>query len=278
MGDRARHGAVIAAGLALLVTSGAAAQHLGDPASPYPLESGPGVSLSWGADALEAFGADNQVEVFHASRFIPHAGSPTPYSLNGYMYTLGTADVVFWTQLELPAGASVDMVCWVYYDSTTAGRWELSLIGYESAYLVGSPYWLYFDHYESGFSAAPGYAMTCRSLSPAVVIRNFGDLDGAAGPHYLAYVLRALTNDGAGSDLRLFGATVRWKRTVSPAPATATFSDVPVGAFGFAHVEALAASGITAGCGGGRYCPDDPITRAQLAVFLAKALGLHFPY
>jgi len=63
---------------------------------------------------------------------------------------------------------------------------------------------------------------------------------------------------------------------VSPAPATATFHDVPVGAFGFQHIEALVDSGITAGWRGGNYCPDDDVTRVQMAVFLAKALGLHW--
>jgi hypothetical protein len=37
------------------------------------------------------------------------------------------------------------------------------------------------------------------------------------------------------------------------------------------------ASGITAGCGGGNFCPDNPLTRRQMAVFLAKALGLNWP-
>ena len=31
------------------------------------------------------------------------------------------------------------------------------------------------------------------------------------------------------------------------------------------------AEGITGGCGGGNYCPDNPVTRAQMAVFLLKA-------
>jgi hypothetical protein len=35
-------------------------------------------------------------------------------------------------------------------------------------------------------------------------------------------------------------------------------------------------SGITAGCGGGNYCLDAALTRGQMAVFLSKALGLHF--
>lgn len=64
---------------------------------------------------------------------------------------------------------------------------------------------------------------------------------------------------------------------VSPAPAVATFSDVPTGHLFFRHIEALAESEITAGCGGGNYCPDDPVTRGQMAVFLAKALGLYWP-
>ncbi len=64
---------------------------------------------------------------------------------------------------------------------------------------------------------------------------------------------------------------------MSPAPATASFTDVPTSHPFFPFVEALTASGITAGCGGGNYCPDDPLTRGQMAVFLSTALGLHWP-
>ena len=66
-------------------------------------------------------------------------------------------------------------------------------------------------------------------------------------------------------------------RQVSPAPATATFTDVPVGHPQRQFIEALVAAGITGGCGAGAYCPDAPLTRGQMAVFLAVALGLHFP-
>jgi S-layer homology domain len=44
----------------------------------------------------------------------------------------------------------------------------------------------------------------------------------------------------------------------------------------FPFVQALVAAGITSGCGGGRFCVDDPITRGQMAVFLSLGLGLHF--
>ncbi len=230
------------------------------------------------ANTQGAFGADAQYTVFHASRFVPYAGTSAAFGSSGYIYPSSSVDAVYWTQLELPAGASVEMICWIYYDGTPSGEWTLDLRAYESAYLIGSPYSNVVSRVTSGYSSAPGYAMSCRSLSPATVIRNWGDLDGAAGPHYLAYALMAITDNVAGDNLKLFGASLTWKRTMSPAPATATFSDVPVGAFGFAHVEALAASGITAGCGGGNFCPNDPVTRVQMAVFLSKALGLHFPY
>src|SRR5262249_46037779 len=49
--------------------------------------------------------------------------------------------------------------------------------------------------------------------------------------------------------VRLNNAQVWWHRDVSPAPATATFADVPTGDPGFRFIEALVASGITAGCG-----------------------------
>ncbi len=83
---------------------------------------------------------------------------------------------------------------------------------------------------------------------------------------------------GPTSELSIRHAELYYQLQISPAPGVATFADVPVGAFGFQHIEALAASGITGGCGGGNFCPNDPLTRAQMAVFLAKALGLHWPY
>jgi hypothetical protein len=82
----------------------------------------------------------------------------------------------------------------------------------------------------------------------------------------------------AANTLRLRGCWIRWNRQVSPAPATATFSDVPTSHPYFRFVEALVDSGISSGCGGGLYCVNNPVTRGEMAVFLAVALGLHFPF
>ena len=83
----------------------------------------------------------------------------------------------------------------------------------------------------------------------------------------------------ASSDLKFKGVRLFWKRQISPAPATATFNDVGPGHWAFQSVEALAASGITQGCpdGPNLFCPDKPVTRAAMAAFLARALGLHWP-
>jgi hypothetical protein len=59
---------------------------------------------------------------------------------------------------------------------------------------------------------------------------------------------------------------------VPPAPTGAVFGDVPTGTFAAAWIEALAAAGVTSGCGGGNYCPNGAVTRDQMAVFLLRML------
>ncbi len=41
-----------------------------------------------------------------------------------------------------------------------------------------------------------------------------------------------------------------------------------------ANINALRRAGITLGCDADRFCPDQPVTRAQMATFLARALNL----
>lgn len=60
-----------------------------------------------------------------------------------------------------------------------------------------------------------------------------------------------------------------------PGPSGTVFGDVSSDYWAAAWIEQLAADGITAGCGGGDYCPEDPVTRAQMAIFLERAM--HWP-
>ena len=59
---------------------------------------------------------------------------------------------------------------------------------------------------------------------------------------------------------------------VPPAATGTVFSDVPASSFAAAWIEQLAEEGITSGCGGGRYCPNGVVTRAQMAVFILRAI------
>ncbi len=52
--------------------------------------------------------------------------------------------------------------------------------------------------------------------------------------------------------------------------ASHIFSDVPTGMTGHAAIEAIYDAGITGGCGGTKYCPTDPVTRAQMALFMQR--------
>jgi hypothetical protein len=57
-----------------------------------------------------------------------------------------------------------------------------------------------------------------------------------------------------------------------PAVGSGTgFGDVPSAYWAAAWIKQLAAEGITGGCGAGAYCPESPVTRAQMAVFLLRS-------
>ncbi len=62
-----------------------------------------------------------------------------------------------------------------------------------------------------------------------------------------------------------------------PPAATGVFNDVDTGYWASAWIEQLAAEGVSSGCGGGSFCPDDPVTRDQMAVFLVRTFGLVDP-
>lgn len=62
-----------------------------------------------------------------------------------------------------------------------------------------------------------------------------------------------------------------------PAPSGSTFTDVSTSSSHHPGIEAIAAAGLTNGCGppaDRTYCPDAAVTRAQMASFLVRAFGL----
>jgi hypothetical protein len=70
-----------------------------------------------------------------------------------------------------------------------------------------------------------------------------------------------------------------WGSTPYTPPANQIFSDVPPGSFGYAEIQELSALGITNGCAVGMFCPNENITREQMAVFIISArLGAGLPF
>ena len=71
---------------------------------------------------------------------------------------------------------------------------------------------------------------------------------------------------------------LRSKNTSSYSPPDVAgntgFGDVPTTYWAAPWIKELVTEGITAGCGGGNYCPATMVTRSQMAVFLVRTFGL----
>jgi copper-binding protein NosD/S-layer family protein len=71
--------------------------------------------------------------------------------------------------------------------------------------------------------------------------------------------------------------------TISVAGATFTvyqaidFNDVPPSHMFYNEIGKLSARGVTLGCGNGNFCPNDFVTREQMAAFIVRALGEFSP-
>jgi hypothetical protein len=61
------------------------------------------------------------------------------------------------------------------------------------------------------------------------------------------------------------------KDYIPPNATGAMFNDVPINHWAGKWVEQLAREEITGGCGNGNFCPDRPITKAEMSVFLLRA-------
>jgi hypothetical protein len=216
-----------------------------------------------------------------ANAFLPHRSDQTYQSDNfglGPRWPTGLAhDLV--APLHLPAGAKIVYLELDYVDSsaTEAALGTLvvcTFLGQDCvvhpAAGAGPADCLTPGFICSGIAAAPGLGSRSADLSDDdITVNNFVN----------SYSVLAELSEGDGTE-KIAGMIVGYVLQVSPAPATPSFNDVPTGDFGYQYIEALALSGITGGCQASPplFCPDAFVTRRQMAVFLAKALGLQWPY
>jgi len=169
----------------------------------------------------------------------------------------------FDASVNLPGGAVIDSFDLLAHDSSSAAggkgvyaELDACETADDSGCNVQKIFWT---------SGAPGYVVL--SSGPVgTLVDNDANL----------YTMRVCTFAG-DITTRFRAVRIHYRLRVSPAPATATFGDVPTDYIYFRAIEALAKSGIASGCGGGNFCPGQAVTRGELAKFLANALGLSFP-
>jgi len=225
-----------------------------------PTAEGPGVveaarveSPRWGTSGL------TYVRV-PGIEFFPGNGDYTDFSVSS-LERHPLSSTFMRAPLHLPGGAIIDYLEIDFYDLLDPEDIQLFIVTCGS---LGDDC---HDVANVNSFANPGYGAISTS-----------GINYQVDSHLSSLALKAVFGAN-NSSLTLVGAIVGYRLQVSPAPATATFTDVPTDNIYFQFIEALAASGITGGCNVSppQYCPDRPITRAEMAVFLSKALGLNFP-
>jgi hypothetical protein len=242
-------------------------------------------ALASAQPAPETFGVDDlQVVVLSHLEFVPQNATQTYFSTccvpDSYRRPTGGFHH-FYAPLHagvIPNGARIEQIDFFLrdlapeVDADISGNLCRSWIGLGGSGFGG-------ECVSVATSGTPGD--TVITLTPDLTVQYAADVDANGTTEAVTHVLVVQfgVNDTPtySVNLRLRGARILYRRQVTPAPAAASFNDVPTDHAFFQFIEALAASGITAGCGSGNYCPDEPLTRGQMAVFLAKALGLHWP-
>jgi len=230
------------------------------------------------AARAQSYGDQSQVLTVGVSEFHGVDGAQSLIDSVGYLRnSVDGGPWYYLAPLALPVGAKIEQICLYADDSDSGGFFyvEADIVAVKLAQGGNSPFLLHIPG-AAVASGTNGYGYYCSETFDYTLRREM-DVDGDgfldAAVHYLQLYLPNPSENALGFG----GARITWRRQVSPAPPTQTFGDVPPTDGAFPFIEALALSGITAGCAsGGIYCPDAPLTRRQMAVFLAKALGLHW--
>ena len=227
----------------------------------------------WASSARpQSFGPQDEVLTIGAAEFQARLAGDPYVDANGYLY--GGGDIDYWAPLSLPEGAQIEKIC-LYADDSDPSASVAAYVFTAKLVPAGEDPALQIVGFEADSTSNIGYGHYCSQPFSHTVRGRMNDGDGTPDP--VAYYVYALVPAASQNALGFGGVQITWKRQVSPPPATPTFGDLPASDPAFDYVEALVASGITAGCGDGTtYCPDATLTRRQMAVFLAKALGLRW--
>jgi hypothetical protein len=188
---------------------------------------------------------------------------------SSYLYaSIGNGDV--------PNGAEITQIGYYVYDSNGSSDLDLGYCTWWADSGSGQNYnaSCTYPVSSSGSSGAMGAFWW---PSTTLTMQRRYDHDADMDTDVVGWSLITDQNGVVDGTLAIGFVRIIWKRQISTAPMSATFNDVSTGHWAFQSVEALAAAEITLGCGGGNFCPGQAVTRAEMAAFLARALGLHWP-
>lgn len=231
---------------------------VGTPGPPTTPPAGDSYGLA-GWTAVNIPGWELQTYNYGLGYIINSDGTIGPQAGDTYRY--------FESAVHIPTGALVQGATYFDYDDSASGDVQMWLYKYAVSATTGGVSTLLWGRQSSG---TPGYEGGYEAFSSAITWANWETDTGQAD--YFLFIVHL----GAQSGNDFEGLTLWYQRQISPAPTTATFPDVPPSFWAFQDVEALAASGITEGQPDGNFHPTDPVTRAQMATFLCRALGLHW--
>jgi hypothetical protein len=205
----------------------------------------------------QAFGPEAHIANFPSASFHPRSPTTTWVFDSGYYLFSTTADPCFLTPVELPSGAKITAM--------SIQACDTSLNDEATAILLVCPL------AGGGGCATPGTVSSFGSSGCS----NFGSspMDIQISNVQSTYMLQ-VCSESQSNATKFREVTIFYKLQLGPAPAAATFGDVQPSHPFFRAIEALAAAGITSGCGSNNYCPEQNLTRGELAKFLSVALGL----
>jgi hypothetical protein len=217
--------------------------------------------------AAEEFGAERTIWIVQSSGFQPYQSNVSvDYIGSGYRSLTGGGGgaVLAEASIQLPSGTLLERIELEACDESAGAQVQMNLLECGDS---PSSNCNIAATVSTGGAATPGCDYFGVNLAIPIQVDNF------EGNYYLS-----ISDSNQLDTTRYRSARVYYRRQVSSGPLVATFpNDVPTNHPYFRFVEALADAGITAGCAPNTFCVNSPITRGEMAVFLAAALGLHFP-
>ena len=239
--------------------------------APAPEHPFPKTSVMGPIEPNSPWGAQRGAKWIAASQFDVRLSSSAPMlTYAGFHFydspgTVGTTR--YFAELDVEPGALVDLLTCVYNDTSATNDLQFQLQKYVTNLSTG----LSTSSLLASFTTSGTPGVGFDFLQPAVP-ETITTTDGIQ--QLFNYYIAA----DVGGDTSFAGCWVWYKRQVAPGPSSASFADVPTTSPYFKFIEALSAAGVVGGCGSGNYCPNSPVNRGQMAVFLASALGMGYPY